>query len=852
MFSQKRFKQEYKEGIVVVSISNLFHILDLSRTNEREENKLHKNNTRAILFAEQGVNKEKEKEKEKENSLIKKEISKDVEIDSKVKDKEDDENKDKWSMLEKEMKSKSMTIEKRDNVEKENKQNLTKDSSKHLSKVYKRNQTINKNVAKKKSKSSCCDYFFNLVLCNFLLLIFNNCYLWIFNYMFSDHKNRFFCYNSDVKEFGICTISEVCPTTGNHDFIYINDKSLSNKNIKEEIQNINNKYLQFFVHESVVFSKLNKKFMKSERTLSKYSVTIISSKNEKYLFNNSFRVGCDEYFIEILLMISIASILGNIIFGILSDIWGRKKILILVVFIEIAGGYVLFVSSFLIQNLRHVDDISEKFSEDFLSNFIYSIDDKSNLVYDYQTNFNNIKQEVYESLFIKHRFQKYKIFVFIGIYLIFTANSSIKIISLSYLLENALTEDTMSLYYLFFIFSTPLSIILASFLVIYMNSFHFPILLITSAQLIIIILIIIYFFESQRYNFEYCFYSRITEFTEYILGKDELKLNYRVKDEEKNNVDISNTLEKDNANFFGIYYSIDDYRIQTELNNEKINENTHYLDSIRFPRNFFYKFLYNNELIQKPASKNLIERFNLYRNPFYLFKLMAKDKQFKKKSGITFSFIISLSIVINLSLQRITSNYLVQREKLITSSVFGTYLFLYICITFILLFPFIHYLIKCFGIYIILFPCLILITISAVFFEMICFLNPNGDFIDLTKYHDGDNAKLVDSANKYLLPFVYFISFSYVLLDYVLYFFIIKLTKTIYRCTLLANCQIIYNICYIISFGLEKYIFGGYYYSIIFTIISIVNSIFVNTSEDSLNIGEMREIKLDEIKINEK
>ena len=140
---------------------------------------------------------------------------------------------------------------------------------------------------------------------------------------------------------------------------------------------------------------------------------------------------------------------------------------------------------------------------------------------------------------------------------------------------------------------------------------------------------------------------------------------------------------------------------------------------------------------------------------------MAKDKQFKKKSGITFSFIISLSIVINLSLQRITSNYLVQREKLITSSVFGTYLFLYICITFILLFPFIHYLIKCFGIYIILFPCLILITISAVFFEMICFLNPNGDFIDLTKYHDGDNAKLVDSANKYLLPFILFHSVMY-------------------------------------------------------------------------------------------
>ena len=380
MFSQKRFKQEYKEGIVVVSISNLFHILDLSRTNEREENKLHKNNTRAILFAEQGVNKEKEKEKEKENSLIKKEISKDVEIDSKVKDKEDDENKDKWSMLEKEMKSKSMTIEKRDNVEKENKQNLTKDSSKHLSKVYKRNQTINKNVAKKKNKSSCCDYFFNLVLCNFLLLIFNNCYLWIFNYMFSDQKNHAYCFNLDIKEFRICSISEYCPTTGNHDFIYINDELISNKDIKKELQNINNKYLKFFVHETIIFSYLNKKFIKSERTLSKYSVTIISSKNENYLFNNSFKVGCDSYFLDIVLMITIAFISGNIIFGFLADIWGRKKILILVVFIEIVGGYILFISSFYIQNLKHVDVISEQFSQDFLINFIYDVDDNSYLI----------------------------------------------------------------------------------------------------------------------------------------------------------------------------------------------------------------------------------------------------------------------------------------------------------------------------------------------------------------------------------------------------------------------------------------------------------------------------------------
>ena len=393
-----------------------------------------------------------------------------------------------------------------------------------------------------------------------------------------------------------------------------------------------------------------------------------------------------------------------------------------------------------------------------------------------------------------------------GIYLIFTANSSIKTISLSYLLENALTEEAMSLYFLLFIFTIPLSIFLSSFLVIYMNSFHFPILLITIAQLIIIILIILFFYESQRYNFEYCFYSRITEFTEYILGKDELRIHYRVRDDEKNTVDMSTTIEKENINFFGIYYSLDDYRIQTELNNEKINENTNYIDSIKFTKNYLYKYLYYNKFIQKPILKNIIERFNVYRNPFYLVKLIKKDKQIKKKSSIIFSFIISLSIVINLSLQRITSNFLVQREKLISTTVFGTYLFSYICMTFIILFPFVHYLVKCFGIYIILFPSLVLITISTGFFEMICFLNSDGEFTDLTKYHYENNDKLVDSVNKYLLPFIYIISFSFIGLDYVLYFFILKLTKTIYRCSFLANCQIIYDICFIISFGLEKYI----------------------------------------------
>ena len=852
MFNSRINKHEIKEGIVIVSISNLFHILDISRTEkkekEKEENPLHKTNTRSVFFFEQGLS--------KDNIHFKREISRD---DFKLKDnkesKEIEDNKEsKDNILEKEMvfkesKDKFETL----NTEKEVKFKEPKDSSKILSKISTYRKNFAKNINNKKQKSSCCDYFFNFVLCNFLLLVFNNCFIWIFNYMFSDQKNKTYCFNFNIKEFGICIESEYCPSIGNHDFIYINDESISSIDIKQEIENINQKYLKFYVHESVLFSSLNKKYLKSESTFSKYSITIIVTKNENFLFSNAFRVGCANYFMEILLMKAMAVIFGNIFFGLMADTWGRKKMLIITVFIEIIGGYIISLSTFFIQHLKNMNYISQIMSNDILSEIIFKINDNIALNNFYKSKFSIIKQEVYETLFIKERFQRFKAFLFFGMFLIFLSNSSVKTITLSYLLENALTEETMSLYYLFFVFSTPLSIFLSSLLIIYIDSFYIPILIISSFQLIIIILIIIFFYESQRFNFEFCFYSRITEFTEYILGKEELKSNYKVKDEDlKNNVDMSVTLEKENMNFFGIYYSIDDYRIQSELNNEKINENISFSDSLIYSKNYIYKKLYINKIIEKPSSKNIIERYNIYRNPFYLFKLMKKDKQIKKKALVIFSFIISLSIVINLTLQRITANFLVGREKFINKSVFGTYLFSYSIIIMIILFPFVHYLVKCFGLYIILFPSLLLITVSTALFEIICFLNPDGDFKDISKFHDGNDDKLIDSAGKYLIPFVYIISFCFICLEYVLYFFNLKLTKTIYRCSFLGNCQIIYDFCYIISFGLEKYISGGYYYACIFAIISTVNAIFINSSEDSLNIGEMRDIKFDETKINEK
>ena len=828
MFFHHKNKYENKDGIVVVSIRNLFHLFDLSRKEVQEESNSQNSNTQAATFSEQISL------KKRETFQFLNSNKKESNIESKI-----DENKIE--------ETKDFLIKHESNI------NETKDESINTKESTKKMLSINKlrkKSNKKRKKTNFCDYFTNLILCNVLLLIFNNCILWIFCYMSSIQKNISYCYNPFLREFEICVDSDFCPSSGNHDFIYINDDDLSDIEIKREINNINNKYLNFYNYESKVFSKLNKKFIKTDNTLSKYSITIILTKNENYLFNNTFRVGCESYLLGILIMITISSTIGTLLFGLLADIFGRKKILISANIIQIIGGLSLFLWTFFIKKYNKEDIFKEKFSKDFIISFAHYFNESNSFSSIYINNYIDIKNEVLKTKIINNNFKKFNIFIFISMFLIFLSNSSIKIISLSYMLENALTEEKVMLYFFFFNFSQPISILLSTIMVVYTNSFEYPILICSAVILIITVLFIIFFYESQRYNFEYCFYSQITEFSTYIVGKEELNKNYRVESKESNNNMEQINTEKENTNYFSVLYSTDDYRIQSELNNEKINIHTHILDTIKFDKNQFYKELYSRNLINQYKSKNLIELFNIYKNPFYIFKLIFADKHIKKKPSIIIGFIINLSIVINLPLQRITSSYLFQREKLISRNVFINYLFLCVLLIIIILFPFVHYLTKCFGIYVVLFPFLVLINIGTWLFEILCFVIPDKDIIDITKYDDSRNDKIIDNGNKYLLPQIFIISISLVCLDYVLYFYIIKLTKTIYRCSLLALAQIIYNLSFVIGFGLENFINGGYYFAGIFSGIAFINSFFINSSDDSLNINEIREIKYDENKDN--
>ena len=703
-----------------------------------------------------------------------------------------------------------------------------------------------------KKKRTCCDYFFNLVLICFLMIFLNGCYIWIVFIIFSRPKNKFYCFDSDSREFKICGLYDFCPINGVRDIIY--SDSIYDININNEIKNINDKYIDFYVKQATVYSFMNKKISRKNPTMHKFGVTIISTYKENYLLKNTFKTGCENYMLNVVLAIGFGTIIGNIIFGYVGDIFGRKKVIIIAHFIEIIGSLIIIFTTYSAVNRgkKITDEEFKPFNNKKIFNFDYTKDDyyhiqnfiryfnlkyfeNSNMNKIYKENFNTFIQEILESKYINDYFMKYRFLFVFGFFLIFSSNSTIKSSILAFILENALTEYSMNLYFLYFNFTFPLSLFFTIIMITSLDSFHFFMLILCILQFLLIIIYSIFFYESQRFNFEYAYYTRITDFAVYILGEDKLKKKYSedFKYNEKSNIDK----EKVQINLYYSKDTRDKYKIKNELNNNEENESATFLSS----------FLESEEdsKISKKKKENIIKRNYILGNPFSILSLINKEKLIKSHMFLVLSFISSLSLVSNISLSKITSPAFITREKLITSeTIIFSNITLYPILYFIILFPFIHAFIKCIGLGIILRISLGMTFVSCIIYESICLSSREMTDLTETKYNSMDI--IYYKYIKALTAFIYLDSISNVGIQYSLYFFLTKLTKTIYRCSFFGICNIFIDLTFLISLALEEAIEKTYAYSFLFALISFIISIFIISNDDSLNITDLREIKFND------
>ena len=674
---------------------------------------------------------------------------------------------------------------------------------------------VSKKKFLKKNKKNYNYFSFLIFICIFILIL-NQCFFWLFLFILSPQKNKSYCFNNLTKKFKICNNNDYLITNcfnieGFKNYIF--NEKIFIKEISKELEKINNDYLEFYIKESLLFSLLNHKYTKNMEIDNYFNIRIILIKNEKFLFNNTFRITCENTILHFTICFLIGMIFGNIILSMLSDIFGRKKIIIISILFEIFGGFLIVLLTLIILKKNKTKIYYE--NDEKLNYFIRNFNEKefsnTNLNKVYEENYNNIKNEVLETFYIKKNFSKFGIFLYIGIIILFSGKSSLNSIILCYLMENSLTENNKNNNFLYFQSTFPLSLIITYFLLKICENFYFPIFLILLFLIVFFIFFVVFLKESQRFNFEYSLYNEITDFTENFIGKENL---------------IKNNFLNNN-----IYYSSNNKKIKTELNFMAINSNINIF-------NFFSneKSKTNKNLFK--SKQNRIKKEFLIKNPFLIYNFIKQEKIIQKQFLIIFSFILSTSLVINISLCKITSNIFFSREFL---QIHNKHFYIYILLYFIMLFPFTYYLIKYLGNFIILFFSLIIIILFSIIYEINSFFQSNSADINISPYN-------YIEKNNGILRFcgIVVLLFS-INLIYGLYFYLTNLTKTIYRGTFYGLTQFIFDLTWVLSVVLDHYVQRSYFYLSLFGIIALTNNFIIINNEDTLlNINEFREIYFDE------
>ena len=164
---------------------------------------------------------------------------------------------------------------------------------------------------------------------------------WIFLFLTQSKLENNYCF-SDLNQLDNCLAQQICQNSDSkikliiyNDTYDVMDNSLTDsQKFLEEMRAINSYYKTFFVNYNYDITK--NKLLSSVENIKymddKINFAVILTKKEKWNIFLLFSNIClrDNIYIYLLVIICAGGAIGSIIFGILADIYGRKKIITLI------------------------------------------------------------------------------------------------------------------------------------------------------------------------------------------------------------------------------------------------------------------------------------------------------------------------------------------------------------------------------------------------------------------------------------------------------------------------------------------------------------------------------------------
>jgi hypothetical protein len=705
-------------------------------------------------------------------------------------------------------------------------------------------------------------YYTKLRFLIFIISIFSMSFTWMVLSITTLPKNKYYCLDAFSREIKLCDQSEFCATNDKsiNYVVFIDDENIVNKDILTEIHNINKKYLNYFLKDGLTFSLQNAKFDRYAEVDTLYNIVFAISYKEKWNLFTAFSQYCKRQLVmsQLCIALIISYVLGNFIWGFLADIFGRKKVIIGMGIVQFLGTLIIFCTcSYIIStgqpeqntdtlnvnketNLTSNSNISNIIDTQNFTNFSY--DTSRSFLFDYKTDQNisdylNKKFDTFENqnlnqlyidqfnsniqLLINHKFisknfSKYKFFVFLGFIMIFLCTSATSNITLAYLLENSINDTEIYNNYVFWHYTIPLSYLVHFILLTMINNFHVPMLICGVITLTASLLLGFLLFESPRHHYEFFEYKEITKLFENIFGKVLIEKFYRSEEIPRFRKEILKQVKKV------------DY-IEVLCN--------HVIFLGYGARQMRYKELVlQNKLVE-------VRRYEILRNPFLLFLLISKNKQVKKNLLIIVSLVAIIGFIFNLTVCKYNLNLVFSRESLYTNIIVNQVVF-YLIITMILSLYVFNFILKFFGFSIILFICFAMIFIFSLLFELFSLGSRNFEDMNIYTYNSVDI--IFERRGATLLTFLFVVTFFATGVYGVMFFYLTKLTKTLYRGTFYGVFRCILDFTMLFSIALSQYFEKNFFYVSVLSVIGFVNAYFIKEDFDFTLVADFRQIEFED------
>ena len=575
---------------------------------------------------------------------------------------------------------------------------------------------------------------------------------WIFLFLTKSKIENNYCF-SNLNQLDNCLESQICENEGEkislmiyNDTFAIEDNSLSeSKKFIEEMKSINYYYKTFFI---LYYYRITKDKLLSSVDPIKYiedktNFVVILTKKEKWNIFLLFSNMClkDNIYIYLLVIIIAGGAIGSIVFGLLADIYGRKKIIIALLFLICFSFAFLITITFLIQN-KH---------DNFMNEFKDVV--KIKLTEDLMSNYQNIYAKVKMAEYFEFMVPLY----LVSLLILCLALRPINKISLALLLENS-TSDLSALenFRKYNFVTTGIPHFLAFIILVLINNFFVFLIVFEFYFIVLLIVSILFVNESMRYHYEYCEWNDLTNEV-YSLFKinEELPINY------KNNIEYEAFRIEENRQMNGNYI-------------KRINSIFQYVKE---------RLTYLKRDIRRNSSF-IIKKEEVKFNPLIILTSLSANRVFNRLKFLLLIilFIIYIQIffvereLVETPFMKISDLYLDIHNNYIINSNFFILMIIALISNF---FYYMCYRISCFKL--VFYPSLVLLTLLLVIYHYI-----SGNSSEIPVNLNFANFNMQDFNSRRKLPnntiaVLFLIYFFLIGINFYINILVTKITKTLYR-----------------------------------------------------------------------